>query len=327
MARTERGSVGINYGRLGDDLPSPQEAVAVIKSMKVFNQVKIYDSDPLVLTALSHSGLRVVMAATNEELATLASSTSAAVQWLAQRVLPHFPFTRIRVITVGNELLSHPEMSQSWPLLVPAMQNLQSALDSAGLRGRIKLSTCIAMDALNASYPPSAGIFRPDIADNILRPVLELVKSTNSYLFVNAYPYLAWSENTDTIPLDYALSQTDAVAVQDGSLHYSSMLDAQVDSFLAAMAALGFPDVKIAVSETGWPNGGGPGASVANAAAFNGRLINSVMAAPCKGTPRRPGACIPTFIFALFNENQKPGAATERFWGILYPNATQIYTL
>jgi hypothetical protein len=210
------------------------------------------------------------------------------------------------------------------------MQNLQEALEAAGLRRLIKVSTCVAMDALNVSYPPSAARFRPDIADAVLRPVLQLLSSAKSYIFLNAYPYLAWSENSEDIPLDYAIFDTEATAVVDGDLRYGDLLDAQVDSFVAAMEALGFPDVKVAISETGWPTAGGPdevGASVSNAGLYNGRLVQKMMTNPPKGTPRRPGAYIPTFIFALFNENQKPGPVTERNWGLLYPNASHVYPL
>ncbi|GLJ12391.1 hypothetical protein SUGI_0189990 [Cryptomeria japonica] len=320
MAAKVSKNIGINYGRLGDNLPAPQKSVALIRSLG-FQQVKIFDSDPTVLKALSNTGLRVVMAATNEELAALAASPAAAATWVAEHVQPFLPSARIRVITVGNELLSHPEWRRSWPLLFPAMQNLQTALETANLHRQIKLSTCIAMDALNSSFPPSAGIFRPDIADTILRPILNLISSTNSYLFINAYPYLAWSVNSAEIPLDYALLAADGAAISDGPFRYSNLLDAQVDAFVAAMAALGFPDVKVAVGETGWPTAGGLGASVENAAIYNGRLMSKL------GTPRRAGVKMPIFIFALFNEDQKPGAETERNWGILYPNASLVYGL
>lgn len=323
-------SMGINYGLLGDDLPPPEQAVALIKSLG-FGQVKIFDSDPNILNALANTSLRVVMAATNEELETLAASPAAAAEWLDQQVRPHLPAARIRMITVGNELLSHPEINQPrWPLLLPAMQNVQEALQAAGLNHQIKVSTCIAMDALNVSYPPSAARFRADIADSVLRPVLQLLSSTKSYIFLNAYPYLAWSENSNDIPLDYALFGPGATVVADGDLQYSDLLDAQVDSFVAAMEDLGLPGVKIAISETGWPTAGGPdevGASVSNAALYNGRLVKKMMSNPPKGTPKRPGVSIPTFIFALFNENQKPGPVTERNWGLLYPNASHVYPL
>eukprot|EP00252_Welwitschia_mirabilis_P020110 TRINITY_DN4850_c0_g1_i4.p1 TRINITY_DN4850_c0_g1~~TRINITY_DN4850_c0_g1_i4.p1 ORF type:complete len:360 (+),score=5.81 TRINITY_DN4850_c0_g1_i4:207-1286(+) len=325
MKTLSQPTMGINYGRLGSDLPRPEEAVKLIRSLG-FRDVKIYDSDPSVLAALSETHVKVVTAATNEEIETLASSKTAAKNWITQKVLPFLPKTRIHTITVGNELLSRPNLQSSWPDLVPAMQNLHEALETLALKNKIQISTCLAMDVLNASYPPSAGRFREELTETMLKPILNFISSTDSFLFVNSYPYLAYSTANGDIPLDYALF-SGQTTVKDGNLVYTNLLDAQIDAFVAALEKLGFGDLKIAVGETGWPTDGGPGASVENAAEYNERLIKKTLAVPSLGTPRRPGQFIPTFIFALFNENQKSGAETEKHWGILYPNGSHVYPL
>ncbi|KAH9317815.1 hypothetical protein KI387_019584, partial [Taxus chinensis] len=55
----EWSSIGI-YGRMGNNLPSPAESISLMKSLKV-GGVKLYDSDPEVLTALASTGLSVVI--------------------------------------------------------------------------------------------------------------------------------------------------------------------------------------------------------------------------------------------------------------------------
>ena len=82
------------------------------------------------------------------------------------------------------------------------------------------------------------------------------------------------------------------------------------------------------IAETGWPNGGDYdqiGCNIRNAAIFNRNLVARMTEEPPKGTPARPGEVIPTFIFSLFNEDQKPGPGTERHWGIFYSNGSKIY--
>jgi Glycosyl hydrolases family 17/X8 domain len=212
--------------------------------------------------------------------------------------------------------------------VVPAMQNLHQALKFRSIRN-IKLGTTLAMDALSASFPPSNGTFRPDVAEPVLRPLLTFLCKTRSYYFVDAYPYFAWAASPTTVSLDYALFRggpssyyTDPVS----KLVYTNMLDQMLDSVYAAMAKLGFYDVKLAVAETGWPNGGDLdqiGANVYNAAVYNRNLALRMAAKP--GTPARPRVDMPVFVFSLYNENQKPGPGTERHWGMYYPNMKPVY--
>ncbi|KAJ4773128.1 hypothetical protein LUZ62_057385 [Rhynchospora pubera] len=173
------------------------------------------------------------------------------------------------------------------------------------------------MDALSDS-------FRSDIAEPVIQPLLTYLRKTRSF-FIDAYPYNAWSTNRTNIPLDYALFQacpsiylTDPVT----NLVYINLLDQMLDSVIAAMKRLGFNDAKLAVAETGWPNWGNldqVGANVYNAAVCNRNLARWM--AGKSGTPARPGADTLVFVFALYNENMKPGPGTNRHWGMYYPNS------
>jgi hypothetical protein len=176
------------------------------------------------------------------------------------------------------------------------------------------------------------------------------LSETHSYFYINAYPYFAWAGDPAQIPLEYALFELDssssssssstastssvtaAGVVLDGHLKYYNMLDAQLDAVNAAMEQLGYGDVRVAISETGWPTAGDPGqlgCNIPNAANYNRRLVTKMLSTSSSvlGTPSRPGIFIPTFIFALFNEDLKPGPGTERHWGLLYPNGTNVYSI
>lgn len=322
-------ALGINYGQIANNLPSPATAVQLMKSINV-GYVKIYDADPQVLTALANTSLPLVITVANQDIPNIASGSSNADQWVQKNVLPYYPATQIFMIMVGNEVLSNTQIQSTWSQLVPAMENLQASLAKNNLDGSIKVTTSVAMDALASSYPPSNGSFNSDIAGSVMQPMLSFLNRTDSYFFVDAYPYFAWCSNPVNISLNYALFGVGTTAIQDGQLQYSNLLDAQLDAVVAAMAELGFPQVKLAVSETGWPTQGAadqPGANVANAVRYNRRLVSKFSASPPVGTPRRPGAFIPVFIFSLFNEDQKPGAVTERNWGVFYPSGTPVYDI
>lgn len=324
--------LGINYGTVADDLPSASRSVQLLRAAGA-GAVKIYDANADILRALAGTGVPVSIMVPNSAITSLASSRTAAEAWVAANLAPHIPATRVAHLLVGNEVLSNRAIAAStWRGIVPAMANLRRALRARGLRG-VKLGTTLAMDALSASYPPSAGAFRGDIAEDVVLPLLRFLNATRSYYFVDAYPYFAWAGNRDAISLDYALFQGAAGSryVDPGNgLTYTNLLDQMLDAVVAvaAMGRLGYGNVRLAVSETGWPSGGDAGeagANVRNAATYNRNLALRMSNSP--GTPARPGAEVPVFLFSLYNEDRKPGPGSERHWGLYYPNGSMVYEL
>lgn len=94
----------------------------------------------------------------------------------------------------------------------------------------------------------------------------------------------------------------------------------------SALNAMEFKDIEIMVSETGWPYNGDPsevGPSIENAKAYNGNLISHLRS--MAGTPLMPGKSVETYIFALYDEDLKPGPASERSFGLFKPDLTMIY--
>ncbi|GLJ09193.1 hypothetical protein SUGI_0103530 [Cryptomeria japonica] len=316
-------AVGINYGKLADKLPPPSKTVELMKSINA-GYVKIYDANPEVLKALANSSLPVVIKVANIEVPGMASSTTTSDQWLRKNLLPYYPLTKISIIMVGNDILSNTQLQ---PYFVPVMQNMHTSLQKLNLDSSIKVTTSVAMDALSSSYPPSNGSFKPEIAMSVIQPMLSFLSATDSYFFLDVYPFFAWNSDPANISLDYVLfDEITADVVQDGILCYSNMLDAQLYAAITAMATLGYGEVKVVISETGWPtNGDSSGATVANAASYNTRLVSKLLSNT--GTPRRPQTFFPTFIFALFNEGQKPGATIERNWGLFYADGTPVYDI
>jgi hypothetical protein len=82
------------------------------------------------------------------------------------------------------------------------------------------------------------------------------------------------------------------------------------------------------ISETGWPSKGDAdevGATLENAKKYNGNLLKIICQR--KGTPMRPNTDFNIYVFALFNENMKPGPASERNYGLFKPDGTPAYSL
>ncbi|KAE8734096.1 putative glucan endo-1,3-beta-glucosidase A6 [Hibiscus syriacus] len=287
------GKIGVNYGWKGNNLPSPYQTIETVRSMNA-GRIKLYDSDHEILKLLSGTNIHVSTMVPNNDIIRIASSQAAAEQWVQSNVLDFYPGTMIRFVLVGNEVLSHD--GRIWPSLVPAMRRIKNSLNAHDIKN-VKVSTSLAMNVLQSTFPPSS----------------------------------AWSSNSRNIRLDFALfrgtaNQTD----HNTSLVYTNLLDQMLDSVIFAMRKLGYPDIRLAVGETGWPNAGDMdqvGANINNAATYNRKLIQKRTTKPPIGTPARPGAVIPTFISSLYDENQRAGPTTERHWGLLRSNGTPIYDI
>ncbi|KAK6154444.1 hypothetical protein DH2020_008692 [Rehmannia glutinosa] len=259
----------------------------------------------------------LTVALPNEQLSSAAADQSFTDAWIQSNILPYHPNTQIEAIAVGNEVFVDPQNTTRF--LVPAMRNIHASL----------LKYDVA-SALQTSYPASSGSFKPDLVEPVIKPMLNFINQTGSYLMVNAYPFFAYIANSDTISLDYALFRNNNSGDVDpnNGLVYKSLFEAQTDAVFSAMAELGFNDVKIVVSETGWPSKGDEneiGANAENAAAYNGNLVRRVLSGG--GTPLRPNEPLSVYLFALFNENEKPGPTSERNYGLFYPNQQKVYDI
>lgn len=100
----------------------------------------------------------------------------------------------------------------------------------------------------------------------------------------------------------------------------------QVDAVRAALNSMGFKGVEIVVAETGWPYKGDAnevGPSMDNAKAYTNNLIAHLRS--MVGTPLMPGKSVDTYLFALYDEDLKPGPASERSFGLFKPDLTMNY--
>ncbi|PWA40443.1 O-Glycosyl hydrolases family 17 protein [Artemisia annua] len=321
---TATGTIGVNYGRVADNLPDPTKVVELLKANNI-DHVKIFDTEPTVLKALSGSKISVVVALPNEKLKSAAGDEAFTDEWVKTNILPYHPSTIIEAIAVGNEVFVDPANTN---YLVPAMKNIYSSLMKNKINN-IKVSSPIALSALATSYPTSSGSFKPDLIEPVLKPMFSFLQQTGSYLMVNVYPFFAYKDNTDTISLDYALLRDNkGIKDEKSGIVYKSLFDAQVDAVYAALDAVGFNKVKIVVSETGWPSKGDSdetGAAQNNAAQYNGNLVRRVLTGG--GSPMRPDEPLTVYLFALFNENQKTGPTSEKNYGLFYPNEEKVYNV
>ncbi|KAJ6336455.1 hypothetical protein OIU77_026241 [Salix suchowensis] len=310
-------AVGVNYGTLGNNLPSPRKVAQLLQSTLI-DKVKIYDTNPEIIGAFSNTGIDLIVAVENYHVANISSDTSAADEWFTNRVMPFIPATSIVAIAVGNEYLTTDPDHLKPNALFQAMQNLHSVLVQRGLDRKIKVTTPHSMAVLASSFPPSASTFATTLMP-VMTSIVGFLADTGSPFMVNAYPYFAYRDNPGMVDLEYALLGNASGVRDPKGYEYSNMLDAQVDAVRSAIIALGFGNrtVEMTISESGWPSKGESGDKAAtpdNAKTYNSRLIERAQSN--KGTPMSPKKNVEIFVFALFNENKKEGGVSERNFGM-----------
>ncbi|KAF8400923.1 hypothetical protein HHK36_014226 [Tetracentron sinense] len=319
-----RGStVGVCYGRNADDLPTPDEVAQLVQHHNI-KYLRIYDSNIQVLKAFANTGVELMIGIPNLDLLPFSQFQTNADTWLKNSILPYYPATNITYITVGAEVTESSTNISA--LVVPAMQNVHTALRKSGLHKKIKVSSTHSLGILSRSFPPSAGAFNSSHAF-FLKPMLEFLAENQSPLMVDIYPYYAYRDSSTNISLDYALFESSSEVIDPNTgLLYTNMFDAQIDAIYFALQGLNFRTIKIMVTETGWPSKGSPQETAAtpdNAQTYNTNLIRHVI--NDTGTPTKPGEELDVYIFSLFNENRKPGLESERNWGLFYPDQTSVY--
>ncbi|KAF8389125.1 hypothetical protein HHK36_025811 [Tetracentron sinense] len=320
------GTYGINYGRISDNIPPPESVVTLLKAAKI-KSIRIYDADHSVLKAFKGSGIEIVVGLGNEYLKEMSVNEDRPLDWIKENVQPFLPGTRIRGIAVGNEVLGTGDQ-ELWEALLGAVKNVYKALDRLHLTKLIQVSSPHSQGVFATSFPPSSCTFKEDLVQYI-KPLLEFSSEIGSPFFINAYPFLAYMSDPEHIDINYALFKPNPGTLdQKTNLHYDNMFDAQIDAAYAALEKVGFGKMEVIISETGWASNGDEteaGATVENARTYNLNLRKRL--AKKKGTPLKPKTAVKAYIFALFNENLKPGPTSERNFGLFKADGSIAYDI
>ncbi|XP_050373233.1 glucan endo-1,3-beta-glucosidase, basic vacuolar isoform [Argentina anserina] len=313
-------SVGVCYGMLGNNLPSHSEVISLMKSNN-FDRTRLYEPNHAAFEALRGSNIELILGVPNWQLRDFAVNPSSAQNWVQTNVLNFYPSVRIKYIAVGNEVSPVNGDTSLAEFLLPAMQHVYQAVRAANLHDQIKVSTAIDTTLIGVSYPPSAGAFRDDVR-GYLDPIIGYLVYAQAPLLANIYTYFSYAYNPTDISLPYALFTSPSVVVWDDGKGYQNLFDAMLDGLYSALERAWGGSLEVVVSESGWPSAGAFGTSPENAGTYYSKLIQHVKG----GTPKRPGKAIETYLFAMFDENQK-NPELEKHFGVFYPNKQPKYRL
>ncbi|KAM7512783.1 hypothetical protein LguiB_011658 [Lonicera macranthoides] len=322
------GGVGVNWGTMATHRLPAEKVVEMMKENGI-EKVKLFEADDEILGALIGSGIEVMLAIPNFMLEEMSKDPAAAVAWVDANVTTYFynGGVNIKYVAVGNEPFLQTYFGTYLQTTLPALKNIQHALNQAGFGSQIKATVPFNADIYNSPETnpvPSSGDFRPDIRDITIQ-ILQFLNSNDAPFTVNIYPFLSLYGN-DFFPLDFAFFDGSNKPVKDGDYLYTNVFDANFDTLVWALRKAGYPEMKIVIGEVGWPTDGDKNANVQNAKRFNQGLIRHVLSGV--GSPVRRGV-IETYLFSLIDEDSKsiaPGSF-ERHWGLFEFDGKPKYEL
>ncbi|XP_057437679.1 glucan endo-1,3-beta-glucosidase 8-like [Lotus japonicus] len=308
--------LGVNWGTQATHKLPPATVVQLMKDNGI-QKVKLFDADDSTMAALAGSGIEVMVAIPNNQLAVM-NDYGRAKQWVRKNVT-RYNFNggvNIKYVAVGNEPFLKSYNNSFLNITLPALQNIQNALNEAGVGDTVKATVPLNADVYQSPQDnpvPSAGIFRPDIS-GLMTQMVQFLSKNGAPFTVNIYPFLSLYGNDD-FPFDYAFFDGVPNPIIDNGIQYTNVFDANFDTLVSALKAAGYGNIPILVGEVGWPTEGDKNADVGKALRFYNGLLPRL--AGNKGTPLRPGF-IEVYLFGLIDEDAKsiaPGNF-ERHWGI-----------
>ncbi|XP_073147935.1 glucan endo-1,3-beta-glucosidase 8-like isoform X2 [Henckelia pumila] len=237
----------------------------------------------------------------------------------------------VTYVVLGNQPYSKSFFkNKTYQHTVEKLDLLQNALEARGYGNEIKATTPHYNDLLNMyrnkSVKPSEAEFLPEFRDRMTE-YLRVLRKNNAPAMLNVIPMQYILENNLDVSFAFMDGKSSYKVIDNNGLVYDNAFELLYDSFLWAMIKTGHGDVKLVVSQIGWPTDALPGASTANAERFHKYFLPYITSGI--GTPLRPGMNIDAFLQNLSDENKLglKWGAYQRHWGVYEFNGVPKYKI
>ncbi|XP_019092289.1 PREDICTED: glucan endo-1,3-beta-glucosidase 8-like, partial [Camelina sativa] len=168
VASSNTSSVGVNWGTMASHQLPPENVVKMLQD-NGFTKLKLFEADQNILDALIGSDIEVMIGIPNRFLKEMAQDTAVANSWVEENVTAYSynGGVNIKYIAVGNEPFLQTYNGTYVEFTLPALINIQRALEEADLK-TVKVTVPFNADIYfspEANPVPSAGDFRPELRD------------------------------------------------------------------------------------------------------------------------------------------------------------------
>ncbi len=303
--------VGVSYGRLFGSAPlPPAEAMRQVK--RSFDLVRFFDVDQNVMNEAVANGLEIILTVPNARLTEL-NSVEEAESYVVTNISPWQD--HIKAIIAGIEIFLN-DVDSNPSEIVPRMQNLNTALKNNNIN-HIPVTTNINLSVLANSFPVNESIFKNELRSE-LDTIFQYTESSPGFVFINIYPWYAIQDNPEVISLEYATFEGPGVnCFSDSNDQCQNLFQAQYLAWNFAVQELLPGNITVAyIGETGWPSAGGVHPNLSTAE-NEGTYVNGYV----KWVKAQTSA-IPSLLFEMYNEPNKPNGSQELHWGLFYEDGT-----
>ncbi|OMO80796.1 Glycoside hydrolase, family 17 [Corchorus capsularis] len=318
-------SLGVNWGTMATHQLPPSKVVKMLRDNGI-HKLKLFEYNEGIMTALTGTDIEVMVGIPNNMLKDISENPSAAASWVYNNVSGYCYDGGVN-IKLSNEPFLQTYNNTYLQYTLPALRNIQNALDESGVKCRYKATVPFNADIYYSpeSNPvPSTGDFRPEVKELAIE-IIQFLYLHDAPFTVNIYPFLSLYGN-DYFPVEFAFFDGLSRPLRDGDNVYKNAFDANLDTLFYALGKAGFSEIEVIVGEVGWPTDGDKNANIQYAKRFNQGLIRHILSGV--GTPARKGE-IEVYLFSLLDENAKsiePGGF-ERHWGIFEFDGKPKYEL
>ncbi|KAL1827455.1 hypothetical protein ACET3Z_005867 [Daucus carota] len=311
--------VGVNWGRQSRLRLLPSNVVDMLLSDGV-RKVKLHSFYENVAKAFTGSNLELMVTLPIPEV-IMVNNQSNAIAFVKKNVTQLYKDhdVNVKYFMIGNE---------PYTITSNVTASFQNDFDTAlhhvteciryqpSPYNQIKVSIPHAPDVLISGIKrPSQADFNGVVRQRMLN-ILKILNSSGSPYAVNIYPHTSILQNG--FPLEFAFFDNNSTfRIQDGPNVYTNVFDFVYDSFVSALRKYGFGNLRLIVTQVGWPTDGHVYANVSTAQRFYVGFLKKI--ANNEGTPLHRGVPIEAYIYNLNDENAKDMSAygpSIRHYGI-----------
>ncbi|XP_057784541.1 glucan endo-1,3-beta-glucosidase 8-like [Salvia miltiorrhiza] len=310
--------IGMTWGRQSAQRLLPSQVVDLLLQNGV-THLRIFSTQEDILRAFAGSNIDLTITIFDPLLPDFNDARS----WFQLKAHFIVPANVSTVIVGGDYVFDKP----LWFIdrAMKTLRDAQAAFNEFGYGARMKANFIHNSGELTNRTRPSDVEFRPCIVERMIQH-LQFLRENDAPFMLDLFPIDDARRCGLDLSFGFADNASNVIVRDRNGAVYKNVVEWEYDCFVWALRKLNFSDIRILISQVGWPTDGCVGATAHNAERFYRYLLPLV--ASNRGTPMRPGVAISVYVHALTDEPKMSyNNPWMRHWGIYTSNGQPKYKI